>query len=368
MLHGPMARRLAILEEPFDVYIVNHDGMKAPALLEALLKRDDIDVVCIDELAVFRTKGTVRFKAMVNLVKGRKFAWGMTGTPTPNAPTDAWAQCRILTPHTVPPAFVSFQNMAMRQVTQYKWAPKADATATVARVMQPAIRFSREECVDLPPTTHVTRTAPLTPEQSKALDEMIKKMKMEYDGGSVTAVNEAVKLGKLAQICCGVAYGPKGEHVSLPCSPRVELVREIIEEAEAKVIVFVPFTGALLMLADELRKSFSVETVYGGVSKGERDRIFLDFQRSEHPRVLVADARTMSHGLSLTAANTTIWYGPTNSNETYMQANERTPRPGQKLQTLIVHIESHRVETAMYARLKSRGTMQGALLQLLKEM
>lgn len=82
--------------------------------------------------------------------------------------------------------------------------------------------------------------------------------------------------------------------------------------------------------------------------------------------MLVADARTMSHGLNLTAANTIVWFGPTTSNDTYGQANERIPRPGQKLDTNIIHIESSPVERKMYDRLRKKSSLQGTLLEMLK--
>lgn len=366
VLHGTMERRLKLLAIPHDVYIVNHDGVKSSVLIDALRKRDDIDVVIYDELAVCRTAATARFKTTQRLLEGRKYVWGFTGTPTPNAPTDAWAQCRLITPWTVPKYFGQFRDDVMKQVSPFKWVARHNALDLVSKAMQPAIRFSREECIDLPPTTHVTREVELTKEQRIAFDDMLAKLHAEYEGGQVQAVNEAVKLGKLIQICTGVAYGSGGQEVILPCEPRINLVREIIEEAEAKVIVFVPYTSALLHLAEHLRKDFTVECIHGEVSKAERGRIFSEFQKRPDPRVLVADARTMSHGLNLTAANTIIWYGPTTSNETYLQANERIPRPGQKLNTLIVHIESTAVEQKMYDRLRKRGSMQGALLELLK--
>lgn len=366
VLYGSMDRRLKLLAIEHDVYVINHDAIKSKEMLAALVARLDIDVVVIDEVAAFRTAGTERFKAAAKLVKGRPYVWGLTGTPTPNGPTDAWAQCRLITPHTVPLYFTKFKDQVMRQVSPFKWVPRDGALATVRDCMQPAIRFSRQDCIDLPPTTYQTREAPLTPEQKTAFDAMVKTFKAEYAGGQVLAVNEAVKLGKLVQICCGVAYSTDGGEVELPCGPRIELVKEIIEEAEAKVIVFVPYTGALRRLAKELAKHFTVEMIYGEVSKSARDRIFADFQKSKNPRVLVADARTMSHGLNLTAANTIVWFGPTTSNDTYGQANERIPRPGQKLDTNIIHIESSPIEAKMYDRLRKKSSLQGTLLEMLK--
>lgn len=366
VLHGSMERRLKLLDVEHDIYVINHDGLKSAPLLDALAKRDDIDVVALDELAVYRTAGTARFKSAKRVTEGRQFVWGATGTPIPNAPTDAWAQCKIITPGSVPKHFGAFRDAVMKQFGPYKWVSRDNALETVRQAMQPAIRFSREDCIDLPPTTHVTREVPLTPEQKSAYDDMLKKLVAELQGGQVMAVNEAVKLGKLLQICAGVVYGQGGEEILVPSQPRIDLVKEIIEEAEAKVIVFVPYTSALNNLAEHLRESFTVEVVSGEVSKTERDRIFAAFQKRKDPRVLVANAATMSHGLTLTASNTIVWYGPTTSNDIWNQANARIVRPGQKLNTLIVSIESTPVERKMYDRLRKKTAVQGTLLEMLK--
>lgn len=366
VLHSTMDRRLKLLAHPHDIYLVNHDAIKTPEMLQALIARADIDVVVIDEIASFRTAGTDRFKAASRLVAGRAWVWGLTGTPTPNGPTDAWAQCRLIAPTRVPKYYGQFRDRVMRQVTQFKWVPRDDALTAVRDAMQPAIRFAREDCIDLPPTTYITREVPLTPEQRKAFDSMVKTFKAEYASGQVMAVNEAVKLGKLVQICCGVAYSTDGGEMVLPAGPRIDAVREVIEEAGAKVIVFVPLTGALEHLAAELAKDYSVAVVHGGTSKNQRDQIFGDFQKRPDPHVLVANAAAMSHGLTLTAANTIVWFGPTTSNETWNQANARIVRPGQKLNTLIVSIESTPVEQKMYDRLRRKSTMQGTLLDLIK--
>ncbi len=373
VLHGTRERRHKLLAQDFDVYIINHDGIKSADTLELLATREGLDVIVPDEVAEFRNTSTERWKALNRLVNGdakrgwqpKKWCWGLTGTPIPNAPTDSYAQVRIVNPGRVGRSYIAFRESVMRQVTKFKWAPRDGALDIVRDAMQPAVRFSREDCIDLPPTTYATRHAPLTAEQQRAFNEMLKKLRTEYDGGSISAVNEAVKLSKLLQICSGVAYGNDGE-VVIPAGPRMELVKEIIDEAEAKVIVFVPFTAALNSLAEWLNQYYTTAVVYGDVSKNERDRIFRSFQNEKDPHVLIADARTMSHGLTLTAANTTIWYGPTHNNSVYMQANERTPRPGQKLQTLIVHIEGGQVERQVYDRLQGKKTTQGILLDLLK--
>jgi SNF2 family DNA or RNA helicase len=378
VLHGTREKRHQLLAQDFDVYIINHDGIKSNDTVQLIQQREGLDVIAVDEIASFRNSGTERWKSLnriinpkveVNgkmVVKPKPWVWGLTGTPTPNAPTDAWAQCKLISPARVPGYFGAFRDHVMKPISRFKWGPREGALDVVKNAMQPAIRFSREDCIDLPPTTHVTRQVDLTPDQRKAYNDMLRTFKAEHNGGQITAINEAVKVSKLIQICCGVAYGNDGE-VTIPATARIDVVKEIIEEAGSKVLVFVPLTAALKTVADELSKDYTVGVVHGETSRAERDTIFKNFQQSKDPHVIVANPGTLSHGLTLTAANTIIWFAPINSNETFQQANARIVRPGQKLNTLIVHIEATALERKMYERLKGKQTMQGLLLDLIKE-
>lgn len=380
VLHGTLEKRLKLLDnDQFDIYIINHDGLGNDRVREAICKREDIDIVAVDELASYRNKSTDRWKHLNLVLNGkrtkgvpdpnypvRKYAWGFTGTPIPNEPTDAWGQCRLINPSKAPAFFGEFRSMTMRQLTQFKWAPKTDALETVYKVMQPSIRFAREDCIDLPPTTYITRDVPLTDEQHRAYQDMLKHMRAQTASGELTAANEAVKLGRLLQICAGGSYSQGGAQVHLPCGPRIQEVLNIIGEADAKTIIFVPYTAALHATAEAIGKHYSVASVNGETSKTERDQIFSAFQNADHPRVLIANPGTVSHGLTLTAADTIVWFAPVHSNEIWEQANGRIARPGQKRNTRIVSIEGSPVERKVYERLQSKGRMQGVLLDLLK--
>jgi SNF2 family DNA or RNA helicase len=379
VLHGTREKRHKLLANKFDVYLINHDGIKSEATLAAIEAIPGRVGVVVDEIAEFSNASTDRWRYLNRIINPkrevngkmvvvpREWVWGLTGTPIPNAPTDAWAQAKLISPSRVPSYFGKFRDQVMKPLTRFKWAPRDDALKIVKEVMQPAIRFSREECIDLPPVTYVTRMTTLTPEQKKAYNEMLRNYKTEVDGGQITAINAAVKASKLIQICCGVAYGNDGE-VVIPAKARIELVKEIIRESEGKVLVFAPLTGALNVLAEELRKDFTVAVVDGHTSKGKRDEIFKDFQQSKDPHVLVANAGTMSHGLSFTAASTIIWFAPGNSNRTRMQANERMARPGQTKNMLVVSIAATPLEQKMYARQDDKEALQSVLLDLVKEM
>lgn len=377
IVHGTPERRMKVLMADYSVYVINHDGIKNKNLLAAIRAKPGRGLFVIDELAEFRNSGTDRWKAANWLINGQKskgkvvvppveWAWGLTGTPIPKEPTDAWAQCRLITPWTVPEYFGAFRDQVMKKVSQYKWLPRADALDVVHRSMQPAIRFAREDCIDLPPTTVVRRDVELTAEQKRMYKDMMARFKAEFEGGQLTAANEAVKRGKLLQIICGVAYGADGSELFIPSAPRVEEVLRVIEESASKTIIFVPLTAALDKLAEAIRKHYSVCVVQGSTPKAQRDQIFHEFQSNRDPQVMVANPGCMAHGLSFTAASTTCWYAPIDSANIYQQANERTPRPGQKLNTLIVNLQGSPLERAMYDKLERRENTQNVLLEMFK--
>ena len=364
VLHGSAERRLRLLKTEADFYIVNHDGFRivAPHL-------KDFDLVIVDEATVFRNPGTQRFKSFSKWLEKHPDTrlWLMTGTPTPNEPTDAWALAKLVDSPTITRTHGAFREQVMTKVGAYKWVPRHDAAETVTAMLQPSIRFTREECLDLPPTLYQTRQVPLTPDQRAHYDAMWKNLITEVQAeGSITAANEAVKIQKLVQISCGVAYGEDGRNIELDCAPRVDAVREVITEVGGKVIVFVPLTGTLHMLERELSKDWTVAVVNGEVPASKRNQIFQDFQNSPDPKILVAHPATMAHGLTLTAASTVVWYGPINSNETYVQANGRIERIGKQHTSLVVHIEATPLEDKMYKRLENKQSLQGLLLDMLQ--
>lgn len=363
VLYGSRDKRREILDQPHDIYVINHDGLKT--ISDLIVSRPDISAVVIDELASFRNARTDRWKHLSSLLVGRKFAWGLTGSPTPNEPSDAWAQVKLLTPERVPKYYKSFRESVMQQVSTFRWIPVKHAKDVVYKVMQPAVRFKRDDCVELPPTIFDTREVPLTAKQSKLYKDMMKHLKIAFQQGEVTAANEGVLMSKLLQITTGFVYTKDGSPVNIDCSTRLDALIELIDEAEGKVIVFVDFIYASKLVADHLKKKgYSVAQVSGETSKADRDQIFTSFQDAEFPRVLVAHPRCMAHGLTLTSANTIIWFSPTTSLETYEQACARITRPGQVRKTLVMHLAGTPVESRLYKRLQQKASLQGALLEL----
>lgn len=370
VLHGSAERRRKLLAMPKNFYVINHDGIAVIA--KELAARPDIDIVIIDEIAVYRNKQTAKWKVIDALIYPPKqtpkpYVWGLTGAPIPNSPEDAYAQCRLVTPASVPKFFTMFRNLVMEHTSLYTWIPRPESTKIVYEVMRPAIRFSRDECLDLPDEIHTTLDVELSSEQAKHYKAVMRELYTEVQGGKITAVNEGVKLSKLVQIGCGVVYDTDGTPREIDPGNRLETLMELIECVNEKVIVFVPFTAVTGMLARKLNEHWNFAVVTGDTPVKERNEIFQRFQDPTSDLDIVAHPGCMSHGLTLTEASTIIWYAPIDSNDTYGQANGRITRASQKYVANIIHLAGSAVERKIYKRLEERQSTQGLLLEMVEK-
>ena len=253
----------------------------------------------------------------------------------------------------------------MYNVRRFVWMPKPDAQEKVFEMLQPAIRFTKDQCLDLPEVTDVFRQAPLTPQQKKYYDQLKATMTLTTGDDKITAVNAAVNINKLLQLSGGAIYTNDKEVIEFDVSNRLAVIKEVIDEASHKVLIFVPFTHTIKLLTDYLTKhSVTNEVIDGSVSVSRRTEIFKDFQENPNPTVLVIQPQAAAHGVTLTAANVVIWYSPVTSVETYLQANARVHRKGQVNPVTVVHIEGSPVEKRLYAMLQTKLDTHTKLIDL----
>lgn len=369
IVHGTREQRFKALTADVDFYVLNHDGITITDLRVELRKRKDINLIIVDEGSMFRNHATDKYKALVKTIRADQRVWWLTGTPCPNAPTDAWAQARIISPNRVPQFHGAFQRQTMTQFSQFKWAPRPDSAAIAFAAMQPATRFLKANCIDLPPVVTMDRQAQLTKEQRKEFDAMRTLMVAEAKSTQITAVNAADKIGKLRQILCGSVKDPQSDaYLTIPHGPRVAVTLEAIESARAKVLVVVPFKGIINALEGEIGKHYSVGVLNGDVSPKMRDRIIIDFKTTPNPHVLLCHPKVMAHGLNLTEADTTIFYAPIYSNDEYQQVIERNNRAGQKHKMTIVRIGAHPLEWDIYRMVDGKKLTQDNILRLYEEL
>jgi SNF2 family DNA or RNA helicase len=365
VLHGTKKQRLAALNSDADIFIINHDGLRT---IEAdLLLRTDIDALVLDELAVYRNNSD-RSKAMRKFASRFKIVWGLTGAPMPQAPTDVWAQAKIITPNTVPKYYRQAEELLMNRKNTYTLVPKPDAIETAFKMLQPNVRYSLDAVVELPEVVHSTIDVPLTTQQAKVYKTLADAFVADVGAGRIVAVNSAVAMGKLLQVSGGWVYAGDFGAIALDSKPRQQVLIDQINANERKVIVMVPFTHALDGLSAALTEA-EIEhcKVDGRVAHGQRSEYFNLFQNTDKYKVLLAHPVCLAHGLTLTAADTIIWYMPITSLDIYDQANARITRVGQTYKQKIIHLQSTSVEKRIYRLLRSKALTQSALLSMLAE-
>jgi SNF2 family DNA or RNA helicase len=332
------------------------------------IAQERFSVIVFDEVATFRNTKTKLFKGAARAAATASFVWGLTGTPMPRAPTDAFGIIKLVTPSNPHlKSFTMFRDELMVRNGPFKWLERKNAKEKVYEWMQPAVRFRLDECVDIPPTTYTDLEVPLTPRQKKAYDALRKYATLLTEGdGQTTAANEAVLRSKLCQVSSGAVYTHDGQVVWLDPTERLTVMANTLIENGRKALVFVPFKSLLTPLSDYLTKvGIKHSCVHGGTPQGERTRIFSEFQDGpEGLEVILAHPKTMSHGLTLTAANMILWYAPIDDLEIYNQACARIPRPGQTLKTAIVHLVGSPAERKMYRNLGGKDKRQVKFLEL----
>ena len=363
--YGDKKKRAKIIEGGTEFVIINFDGL---AIVQETIAAGGFDLIVVDEASAYKNVTTERWKILRDLCKEIKGLWMLTGTPAAQSPVDAYGLAKLINPDNIPKFFGAFRDQVMYKVGMYRWVPKANAQDVVHEALQPAIRFEKNQCLDLPDVTFVEREAPLTPQQKKYYQKLKQDMIIQAAGEEISSANAATSINKLLQISGGAVYTDTKEVVEFDVSNRLQVVKEVIDEASHKVLVFVPFTHTIELLRAYLTKNgITNDIINGQVPVARRNTIIEDFQATDKVQVLIIQPQAASHGLTLTAANVIIWYAPVMSVETYLQANARINRPGQKNPMTIVHINGSEVESKLYRMLSSNIDNHTRLIDLYRQ-
>jgi SNF2 family DNA or RNA helicase len=373
VLYGDANKRRRALADPdVDIYIINHDGLRIIA--EEITQREDIEVLCLDELAVYRNT-TLRTKIAKKIAETKTIVWGLTGSPMPNAVTDIWNQVRIITPWRVPKYFSHLRDELMYRVSQFKWVNKAGAIERAFDYFQPAVRYTLDDIMELPEAyVPPPIQTGLGSEQKRIYDSLRKYAIAQVAAGEITGMNAGVVMSKLLQTSSGWLYDSKRNIYKLDGDARLQALTDIIDAAQGKVIVFVNYLHALhgvyehlVKRAEKLGNHHMPHLIAGETPPKARTEIFNIFQNTDHQGPLVAYPKCISHGVTLTAADTAVWFGPPLSAETYDQGNARIRRVGQQRKQLFAHLSSTPIERQVYNLLTSRLMQQDNFLHLLED-
>lgn len=369
--HGDKLKRATAIKSFVDFVIINHDGIK---VMEDEIIAQQFDVIIIDELTAFKSGQSERSKCMKRISDDahRRGAgiWGMTGELTPNSPTEAFFPCKIVVPQNqfLPKYFGQFRDACMTQINEMVWIPKPEAPQIVAMCAQPAIRFTRDQCLDLPDTMYQTFEVPLTEEQRMFYEKMRKESLMETESGIVTAKNSAILLNKLLQISAGAVKNNDGNVIEIGCKDRIDQLMDIFAETpQKKLVVFATYRATIEMLMRELtKKGVHAACIHGDVPQNLRATHIDNFQKGPL-QVLVLQPQSSAHGITLTASSTIVWFSLIPSNELFQQGNARIVRAGQTRKTMIYMFASTKAERHIAKILETKGDMSQEVQRLFVE-
>ena len=178
--HAQATRRIEMVQGEYEFVITNYDGLNLIA--DEVKSNGRFDLIIVDEANAYKNPSTKRWKSLAKLILPKTFLWMMTGTPASQSPVDAYGLAKLVNPSNVPKFQTAWRDMVMRKLTQFKWIPKADAPDRVYEALQPAIRFTKQQCLDLPPVMTETREVPLTAQQTKYYKLLKERMMVQAAG------------------------------------------------------------------------------------------------------------------------------------------------------------------------------------------
>lgn len=377
IVHGTKDERLYAIRSNADFLIINHDGVSIQAIEDEIIKKirqGYIGLVIVDEMTAFKKHTTNRSKAMMrisNELGPHNGFHGATAAPTPNSPTEAFGQAKVVNPYNpaLPRYFKQFEAMVEQKVGPFITIPLPGAEQRVSDVLSPAIRFNRDDCIDIPPCQYLTHVVQITDEQRAAYKKMKEELVIEYENGLITAANAAVKAMKLLQIAAGSVKDDQGNSMKLDSSNRDDFLWGIFEQTgKTKLVVASAFRADILHLQEFFQKrKIKVAVIHGGVNHDMRAAHIKAFQEGDL-QVLIIQPQSAAHGITLTAANHLVWYSLVASGEVHLQFNGRITRAGQMRKQTIHYLIGTQAEKRILDILNGKKTMSTSVLEMFEEM
>lgn len=364
IVHGNRPERIAALKSDASIFITNTDCVRT--------YRDELialrpDVVIIDEVTSFANATSKRSKAVQALTKSVKSAFGLSGNPVAGGILQSFGIAKAIRPEGLPNKyFTRYRDLILSQVNMYEYVPRPGALKIVNETLSPAIKYSLEECIDLPPIVFETRLVELPKPTMSLFKEILKHQIAEYKDGLITAQTAGVKAIRLIQILTGFTKTEEGDIIPTDISPKLMELVNLYHEAGNKLVIFAQSVNTVKIIkAFLLSKKIHTELIYGDVALGKRDRIIKEFQ-SRDDGVLVAQVKTMSHGITLTKSHTLVFFGPVAGNETYRQAIRRIRRIGQTHRQTVVRLLSTKFEEQIFRKLDETEFTAKEMLDMYK--
>ncbi len=297
-------------------------------------------LMAIDESTSIKNPMAKRTKNILMMSKNSKYRRIMTGSPVTKNPLDLFSQCYFLDPfHLDHESYYSFRMRYAVMKTANISGRRIQLVAgfrnlgELSEKLQPfSYRVLKEDCLDLPDKIFIKREIQLSPDQRKLYEQMKQEAIAILKGKQTTTVNTLTQLMRLQQITCGHFTADDGSTQHIPNNRLTELMN-VLEETEGKAIIWAHYQYDIKSIIKEVNKIYgpgSIVDYYGLTPQEERQPNIKRFQSDPKCRFMVGTPSTGGYGITLTAANTVIYYSNGYDLEKRLQSEDRAHRIGQK--------------------------------------
>jgi len=296
-------------------------------------------LMAVDESTTIKNPKALRTKNIIQISDMAKYRRILTGAPVTKNPLDLFSQCFFLDPyHLDHQSYYSFRTRYAIMKTAYISGRSIQLVsgfkhlAELAEKLKPfSYRVLKEDCLDLPPKIYMKRNIELSTEQKKVYKEMKEKALAHLHGKQITTMTVLTQLMRLQQITCGHFVADDGTTQQIK-SNRLNELMDILDEVEGKAIIWAHWQADIKSIIKQIKKVHgpgSVVDYYGLTPQDQRDKNKDAFQNDSQVRYLVGTPQTAGYGITLTAANTVIYYSNGYDLEKRLQSEDRAHRIGQ---------------------------------------
>lgn len=332
-----------LLKFPFKalkIAVINYESTWRPEILEKL-KEFDADMVIADESQRIKTYDAAQSKAMHELGDQARYKLILSGTPVQTAAIDIWSQYRFLDKSVFGENFFKFRGRyaIMGGYGNKKIVGYRDLEGLIKKEHSIAFRVTKDEALDLPEQTFETRRIQFSPKEKSLYERLKKDSYAELDnGGHITATTVLTKLLRLQQLTGGFLVQDEAQKPQLVSRAKLDALTDIIVDyvigSGKKLVVFARFIAEVKAIIDlaakVLPKDLKQVAIYGDVKKEDRGDIVKQFQEDPSTVLFVGQIDTAGTGITLTAADTCVYYSKNFNYATYSQSLSRIHRIGQR--------------------------------------
>lgn len=345
--------------EALKIAVINYESVWRDDIFDKLVEFNADMIIC-DESQRIKTHDAQQSKAMHKLGDLARYKLILSGTPVQNNAVDLYSQYRFLDPTVFGNNFYKFRNrfcvmggFNRRQIVNYK-----DLDLLIKKEHSIAYRVTKKEALDLPEQTFETRYITLTPSEKKLYNTLKKESATELaNGDTISASTVLTKLLRLQQFTGGFVIADGEEKPQQIGYGKINALEDIVDDyvidSGKKLVIFARFRAELDLIQKLLdKKKLKYGVIYGDIKLSDRGEIVRDFQENEETKVFLAQIDTAGLGITLTAADTCVYYSVNFNYAAYSQSLARIHRIGQR-------------NTCTYIHLTTKGTVDELIMKAL---